>query len=49
MKVLIQRVKRASVTIDNEIYSSINKGILARIHLNEESIKATEKQLKKYY
>ena len=28
MKLLIQRVKNASVTIDNKIYSSINKGIL---------------------
>lgn len=29
MKCLIQRVKRASVTIDGKIYSQINKGILA--------------------
>lgn len=28
MKALIQRVKRASVTIDNKLYSSINSGIL---------------------
>lgn len=28
MKALIQRVKRASVTIDGELYSSIGKGIL---------------------
>ena len=28
MKALIQRVKKASVTIDNEPYSSINDGIL---------------------
>lgn len=28
MKALIQRVKRASVTIDGELYSSIEKGIL---------------------
>ncbi len=29
MKCLIQRVKRASVTIDGKIHSQINKGILA--------------------
>lgn len=28
MKALIQRVKRASVTIENELYSSIGKGLL---------------------
>ena len=28
MKALIQRVKKASVTIDNELYSEIEKGIL---------------------
>lgn len=28
MKALIQRVKRASVTIDGKLYSEINKGIL---------------------
>jgi D-tyrosyl-tRNA(Tyr) deacylase len=28
MKVILQRVKKASVTIENELYSSINKGIL---------------------
>lgn len=28
MKALIQRVKRTSVTINNELYSSINKGLL---------------------
>lgn len=28
MKVLLQRVKRASVTIENNIYSEINQGIL---------------------
>ena len=28
MKALIQRVKRASVTIDNELFSKINQGIL---------------------
>ena len=28
MKGLIQRVKRASVTIDGKVYSKINQGIL---------------------
>ena len=28
MKALIQRVKKASVTIDGELYSSVNKGLL---------------------
>ena len=28
MKALIQRVKRASVSINNELYSSIDKGLL---------------------
>ena len=28
MKALVQRVKNASVTINNELYSSINKGLL---------------------
>ena len=35
MKVLIQRVKKASVTIDNNMYSSINKGILALVGIEK--------------
>ncbi len=35
MKVLIQRVKRASVTIEGEIYSSIGKGILALVGIEK--------------
>ena len=35
MKVLIQRVKRASVTIENKLYSSINKGILALVGIEK--------------
>ena len=35
MKVLIQRVKKASVTIDSEIYSSIEKGILALVGIEK--------------
>ena len=35
MKVLIQRVKEASVTIDNKLFSSINKGILALVGIEK--------------
>ncbi|MBQ7764224.1 D-tyrosyl-tRNA(Tyr) deacylase [bacterium] len=35
MKVLIQRVKNASVTIENEIYSNINQGILALVGIEK--------------
>ena len=35
MKVLIQRVKRASVTIDGELYSKINSGILAFVGIEK--------------
>ena len=35
MKVLLQRVKRASVTIDEKIYSSINHGILAFVGIEK--------------
>ncbi len=35
MKILIQRVKNASVTIENKIYSSINKGILAFVGIEK--------------
>ena len=35
MKVLIQRVKQASVKIDNKFYSSINKGILAFVGIEK--------------
>ena len=35
MKVLIQRVKNASVTIENEIYSNINQGILALVGIDK--------------
>lgn len=42
MKVLIQRVKKASVTINNELYSEISKGILAFVGIekddNEEKV-----------
>lgn len=35
MKALIQRVKRASVTIDNKLYSKIDKGILALVGIEK--------------
>ena len=35
MKVLIQRVKKASVTIDGKLFSSINKGILALLGIEK--------------
>lgn len=35
MKILIQRVKKASVTIDNQLYSSINQGILAFVGIEQ--------------
>ena len=38
MKVLIQRVKKASVTIDNQLYSSIDKGILALVGIEKGDI-----------
>ena len=34
MKVLIQRVKKASVTIENKLYSEIESGILALVGMN---------------
>lgn len=42
MKALIQRVKQASVTIDGELYSSINKGLLIflGVEKNDEKINA---------
>ena len=35
MKCLIQRVKNASCTIDNKLYSSIDKGILALVGIEK--------------
>ena len=35
MKVLVQRVKNASVTIDDELFSSIDKGILALVGIEK--------------
>lgn len=50
MKVLIQRVKRASVTIDNDLYSKIDKGLLVFVGIEkgdkeETVLKLAEKTL----
>ncbi|MBE7710915.1 MAG: D-tyrosyl-tRNA(Tyr) deacylase [Cyanobacteria bacterium SIG31] len=48
MKVLIQRVKKASVTIDSELYSSIEKGILALVGIEKnDTIENVQKIAKK--
>lgn len=48
MKVLIQRVKNASVTIDNKLYSSIDKGLLALVGIEKgDSIEKIQKAAKK--
>ena len=48
MKALIQRVKRASVTINNELYSSINKGMLILLGVEKtDSIENAQKLAEK--
>ena len=48
MKALIQRVKRASVIIDNELYSKIDKGILALVGIEKsDTIEQVQKMAKK--
>lgn len=48
MKVLIQRVKCASVTIDNKLYSKIDKGILALVGIEKsDTIEQVQKMAKK--
>lgn len=48
MKVLIQRVKHASVTIDNQLYSKISKGILALVGIEKgDSLENVQKMAKK--
>lgn len=48
MKALIQRVKRASVTIDNKLYSKIDKGILALVGIEKgDAIEQVQKMAKK--
>ena len=45
MKILIQRVKQASVTIEEELYSSINRGILALIGIEKQD---TQQEIEKF-
>ena len=45
MKALIQRVKRASVSISGELYSSINKGILIFFGVEKEDEKVNAEKL----
>ena len=45
MKALIQRVKRASVTIDNELYSSIGAGLLVFVGVEKEDEKINAEKL----
>ena len=40
MKLVLQRVKRASVTIDGELYSAINQGILILIGIEKGDVDA---------
>ena len=48
MKVLIQRVKRASVKIEGELFSSINKGILALVGIEKgDTLEQVKKSAKK--
>ena len=48
MKVLIQRVKKASVTIENNLHSNISKGILAFVGIEKgDSIEQIQKMAKK--
>lgn len=48
MKVLIQRVKQASVTIDGDLYSSIGYGILALVGIEKgDTIEQVQKAAKK--
>ena len=47
MKVLIQRVKQASVTIENNLYSSINNGILALVGIEKGDTEETVEKLAK--
>ncbi len=48
MKVLIQRVKNASVIIDGELYSAIDKGILALVGIEKgDTLEQVQKSAKK--
>ena len=45
MKALIQRVKKSSVTIDGELYSSIGKGILVLLGVEKSDTEENAKNL----
>ena len=45
MKALIQRVKKASVTIDNQLYSSIGAGLLVFVGVEKEDEKLNAEKL----
>lgn len=45
MKALIQRVKRASVTIDGELYSKIDKGLLVFVGVEKSDEKENSEKL----
>ena len=45
MKALIQRVKSASVTIEGELYSSINAGLLVFVGVTKNDIKENAERL----
>lgn len=47
MKILIQRVKQASVAISGELYSSINQGILALIGIEKQDTSIEVEKLAK--
>ncbi len=48
MKVLIQRVKEASVSINKELYSNINQGILALVGIEKgDTLEEIQKMAKK--
>ncbi len=47
MKILIQRVKKASVIIDKELYSSIKQGILAFVGIEKGDTKEDVQKLAK--
>ena len=48
MKVLIQRVKRASITINNELFSEINNGMLALVGIEKgDTVENVQKIAKK--
>lgn len=48
MKVLIQRVKKASVTIEGKLFSSINTGILALVGIEKgDTLEQVQKSAKK--